>query len=69
MVGSASRTGLALGGLAVGVYYFTIYHLKQQAPGNLDEMVRLCVTSSTSKQMLLFPSSHPNSHNSYFIQI
>ena len=43
MVGSATRTGLALSGLAVGVYYFTIYHLKQQAPGNLDEMVRACV--------------------------
>lgn len=39
--GNNTLVGIVLGSTAIGIYLFTMHHLKAQAPGNLDEMVVL----------------------------
>lgn len=38
------KIGLGVGFAAFGVYLYTMYHLKQQAPGDLSQMVSLQVS-------------------------
>lgn len=38
--GKNLRTGALLAGTCTAIYFYTIHHLKQVAPGDLDKMVR-----------------------------
>lgn len=40
MVSANFKVGSALGLGAISIYLFTMYHLKAQAPGDLEQMVR-----------------------------
>lgn len=40
---SNSKIGLGVGFAAFSIYLYTMYHLKQQAPGDLSQMVSLRV--------------------------
>jgi len=38
------KTGAALSGLCIGIYMYTMRHLKTVAPGDIDRMVSILMT-------------------------